>query len=120
MHIAFMGKTDEDRRKAFGRRLKQARLAKRRGMSAAEAARQMRVPEPTYQAHENGSRDGSDNVEKYARFYRVNWRWLLKDEGSMDGDPDESLFAELDDADKAQVRGLMEFLKSKRKMGEIG
>gem|GEM_PF-5087370 len=69
----------------FGKRLIQAR--ERKGMNAKDAAKALRMPYPTYKAHENGSRGGRRHAEKYAKFYAVNLKWLLTGQGSLKGDP---------------------------------
>lgn len=61
-------------------------LRKRRYKSASDAARAMGVREPTYLAHENGSRGlRRDAALRYARFFRGSVEWLL----SGKGDPDD-------------------------------
>ena len=58
-------------------RLKQARL--NAGFRhASEAARALGVPNPTYLAHENGTRDfDAESTERYARRYGVSPSWIL-------------------------------------------
>lgn len=82
MHSHFMQNAFMD---DFGKRLIQAR--ERKGLEAGEAAKAMKLPYPTYKAHENGSRGGRKSAEKYARFYGVNLKWLITGQGSMRGDP---------------------------------
>lgn len=53
--------------------------------SAADAARALSVPEPTYLAHENGSRGFRAKAEKYARRFGVSLEWLLTGRGEMVG-----------------------------------
>jgi hypothetical protein len=53
--------------------------------SAADAARAMGVPEPTYQAHENGSRGLGRSAKRYAAFFRVTTDWLLGRTAPMRG-----------------------------------
>lgn len=67
----------------FGKRLIQAREQK--GLSATDAAKQLKIPYPTYKAHENGSRGGKHLAEKYAKFFGV--RWLLTGLGSLKVNP---------------------------------
>lgn len=49
--------------------------------SGSDAARALGVPEPTYLAHENGSRGFKSQAEKYSRRYRVSLDWLLTGRG---------------------------------------
>lgn len=99
---------------ALGRRLIEARTTRKPGMSAPEAADAMRIPYPTYKSHENGSRGATKTaVDRYARFYRVDRRWLMFGEGSMDGKPDRVLEG-LDDDDKAEVLRFIDFVRSRK------
>lgn len=63
-------------------RLRQAR-AEAGYAKAAPAAQAMGIPEPTYQAHENGNRGFLTSADRYADFFRVNLEWLLKGRGPM-------------------------------------
>lgn len=53
--------------------------------SAADAARALSVPEPTYLGHENGSRGFKAKAERYARRFGVSLEWLLTGRGEMAG-----------------------------------
>jgi hypothetical protein len=66
--------------KTPGDRLKRARIEAGYG-SAAEAARAMGVPTPTYQGHENGSAGLPRAAERYAAFFKVSLDWLLTGKG---------------------------------------
>jgi phage repressor protein C with HTH and peptisase S24 domain len=50
---------------------------------AAEAARALGIPSPTYLAYENGGRGFSRHYERFARFYRVSLVWLVSGRGEM-------------------------------------
>src|SRR5688572_5101425 len=104
----------------FGRRLIEARTIRKPGMSAPEASDAMRIPYPTYKSHENGSRGApKPAVERYARFYRIDPRWLMFGEGTMDGKPDRILEG-LDEDDKAEVMRFIDFLRTRKvKMRKI-
>ncbi len=59
---------------------------KRRFETAAEAARFLGIPYGTYSGHENGSRGiKDDEIERYARSFRVSLPWLAYGHGSPDG-----------------------------------
>jgi len=66
----------------IGERLKAARVAAGY-RSAADAARALNIPYPTYAGHENGSRDPRGNASEYVRKYKITLDWLL--EGVGDG-----------------------------------
>lgn len=62
-------------------RLRQARIAAGYA-SAADAARAVGVPEPSYTAHENGSRGFKyDRAKLYSRRFGVSLEWLLSGRG---------------------------------------
>lgn len=69
------------------RRLQYAReLAGYTGVGGAtEAADAMGVKRPTYYAHENGSRGFLDDADRYARFFRVDYKWLTTGRGDPRG-----------------------------------
>ncbi len=76
---------EQRRRQRQGARLQQ--LRERAGYKdAADAARAMGVPVPTYQAHENGSRNLIKNASIYADFFGVDISSLTRD----DNEPIES------------------------------
>lgn len=69
--------------KSRGERLKAAREAYPFAR-ASEAARWLGVKEPTYLAHENGSRGfTSKDGDKYASRFKVDYTWLMTGRGSM-------------------------------------
>ena len=49
--------------------------------SAADAAQALRIPHPTYFAHENGSRGLARSAQKYADFFGVSMDWLVRGKG---------------------------------------
>lgn len=52
--------------------------------SAADAARALGVPYPTYAGHENGSSGfRARSGEKYARRFKVRFEWLMNERGPM-------------------------------------
>ncbi len=67
----------DDSQAEIAKRLRKAREA--RGLeNAAEAARILGIPAPTYQGHENGSRGlRRDAANRYASFFGVSVEWLL-------------------------------------------
>ncbi|WP_394690423.1 helix-turn-helix domain-containing protein [Hoeflea sp.] len=71
-----------------GDRLRAAR--ERKFSSASEAARELRVPIPTYSAHESGLRGiKSGMADYYARMLDITSAWLISGTGSIN-DPNES------------------------------
>lgn len=74
-----MSKTADKER---GERLQAAR--KLAGFETASAAAEsLGVPEPTYLAHENGSRGITASVgEQYARRFKVDYSWLMTNKGT--------------------------------------
>jgi hypothetical protein len=83
----------------------------------------MHIPYPTYKSHENGSRGAPKlailgAVDRYARFYRVDRRWLMFGEGTMDGKGADRILEGLDDDDKAQdwaeVMRFIDFVRTRK------
>ena len=100
---------------AVGRRLIEARTTRKPGMSAPEAAGAMHIPYPTYKSHENGSRGAPKGaVDRYARFYRVDRRWLMFGEGTIDGKGADRILEGLDDDDKAEVMRFIDFVRTRK------
>ena len=118
MQIASRMPTQKEN-EAFGRRLIEARTKRKPGMSAPEAAAAMHLAYPTYKSHENGSRGATKGaVDRYARFYRVDRRWLMFGEGTMDGKGADRVLEGLDDDDKAQdwaeVMRFIDFVRTRK------
>jgi len=106
MHDAFMD---------FGYRLRQARKAA--GFeSAADAARALGIPYPTYAGHENGSRDKFiGNLDLYARRFNVRSEWLRTGNGPMKTGKKplvQEVYDELPPEKQAEVIRYMQFLKT--------
>jgi hypothetical protein len=49
--------------------------------NATDAAIALGVPAPTYLGHENGSRGFKIKAERYAKFFRVSYEWLMTGAG---------------------------------------
>lgn len=78
---------------------------KRRFDSATEAADALRIPRPTYLAHENGSRGfGRVKAQRYSEFFRVNLEWLLTGRG----DPEAKGPNTLDASGGMSVKGYVQ------------
>lgn len=72
MHNEFMSDLKE-----MGKRLRFARVLA--GYStAASAAEVLRIDYPTYASHENGSRGFFKRGARYAKFYNVDYTWLMQ------------------------------------------
>ena len=82
--------------------------------SASDAARHLRVSEPTYLGHENGSRGAVRNIQKYARAFRVNPVWLLTGNGEPTGSKIEQIYTHLPPEDQKQLLDYAEFLERRR------
>lgn len=57
---------------------------KRRFKTAREAAEALGVPYGTYTGHESGSRGFTEDVERYAKAFRVRSAWLAFEDGPME------------------------------------
>ena len=67
-------------------RLAHARLRLAKIKSAAAASRLLKIPYPTYAAHENGTRGfGPEEADLYARTFKIDREWLVWGIGSPRG-----------------------------------
>lgn len=81
--------------------------------SAAEAADAMDIKEPTYQAHENGTRGITrKNLVRYAKFFHVNLDWLADNKGPVKGRA-KDLLEGLPPIAVEEVLTFIEFLRTK-------
>jgi DNA-binding XRE family transcriptional regulator len=104
MHIAFMSNPSD--------RLVKARI--RLYATAADAARALGMQYPTYAAHENGSRGFSDNLDRYARAFKVRAEWLRSGMEPMKSGEQPPIVAKLEELPpekRKQVFEYIEFLK---------
>jgi len=80
-----------------------------------DAARALRIAQPTYLAHENGSRGFKAQAARYANFYRVDLRWLLTGVGAPRGNPIEITLSQLSEEKRRQAIEYIEFLAKSQK-----
>lgn len=70
------------------------RIARRRRYKTArEASEALGVPYGTYTGHEAGSRGFAEDVERYARAFRVRAAWLAFEDGAMEPGVQEALLS---------------------------
>lgn len=103
MHCAYV--------QEFHERLKWAR--ERIYESASDAARALQMNVPTYLGHENGSRGGKDNAQKYARLFKVNYTWLMTGKGDPSGDPIQAMIEDLPPEAQREVETFVRYLHQK-------
>ena len=97
-----------------GERLRQARIAAGYE-SAADAAKALEVPYPTYAGHENGNRGFGGNIDKYARRFVVRGEWLRTGIGPMKAgkkSPVQEIFDELKPEQQSEALRYLRFLKA--------
>lgn len=84
--------------------------------TATAAAEAMRIPEPTYLGHENGSRGFGRHAARYAEFFKVNLVWLLTGRGPMRGQRHRvvELFDAIPPEKQPEAIDYLEFLASRR------
>lgn len=102
-------------RQEMADRLKRAREHKGY-LTATAAAEALGLPEQTYLAHENGSRGFRHSATRYARFFGVNFAWLLTGQGKMtgSGSPIEEIYRSLDEGKQREALSYLEFLKNRQ------
>lgn len=83
--------------------------------SAAEAARKLRVPYPTYAAHENGTRGyGPEEADLYARTYKVDREWLVWGIGNPRGPSIVDKLAQLDPDRRKAAESHIDWLRAEQ------
>lgn len=95
----------------FHERLRWAREQKYE--TASDAARALNMSIQTYLAHENGSRSGKDNAQKYARFFKVNYTWLMTGAGTPTGNPIQTMIEELPPGAREDVEAFIRLMHEK-------
>lgn len=84
--------------------------------TVAKAAEIMRIAYPTYAAHENGSRGFFKRGARYAKFFSVNYTWLMQGTGQpRPGIPysNQALPSVVDRSEEQIIREFLEFQKIK-------
>jgi transcriptional regulator with XRE-family HTH domain len=97
--------------KEFHERLAWARAQKYK--TGTRAAKAMGLPPATYLAHENGSRGGRRNAERYARFFGVDLLWLLTGKDTPSGNSIQLLYNELSRREKQEAIDFLKYLKTR-------
>lgn len=96
-------------------RLTHARMHLARLKSAAEAARRLKVPYPTYAAHENGSRGfGPEEADLYAKAFKIDREWLVWGVGNPRGPSIMDKIAQLDPDRRKAAESHIDWLHSEQ------
>jgi len=83
--------------------------------SAADGARKLRLPYPTYAAHENGTRGfGPEEADLYARAYKVDREWLVWGVGNPRGMSIMDKIAQLDPDRRRLAESHIDWLASQQ------
>lgn len=88
-----------------------------------KAADAMGVAKPTYYGHENGSRGFLDDVEKYAKFFRVSYEWLSTGRGSprpIAPETREARIGALSSDEQAEIDRFIEYVEARGRMKTAG
>jgi DNA-binding XRE family transcriptional regulator len=83
--------------------------------NAAEAAQAMRIPYQTYIAHENGNNGFRRVADRYASFFRVDFKWLVTGLGKPKGVSVEADLLSLHPDDQRMILEMIEWAKAKKK-----
>lgn len=82
--------------------------------SASDAARALGIREPTYLAHENGSRGFAKRAVRYARFFKVSYEWLMTGRGEPRRQSVDAILAELSVEKQRQVLDFVDFVAGRK------
>jgi hypothetical protein len=83
--------------------------------NAAEAAQAMRIPYQTYIAHENGNNGFRRVADRYASFFRVDFKWLVTGLGKPKGVSIEADLLSLNPDDQRMILEMIDWAKAKNK-----
>lgn len=81
--------------------------------NATDAAEAIGMARPTYLAHENGGRGFAKYADRYARFFRVSYEWLMTGRGEPKASWD-SMIGTLDLEDQEEVRRFIDYVRIRR------
>jgi transcriptional regulator with XRE-family HTH domain len=88
--------------------------------TASEAANALGQPQPTYMAHENGSRGFKAEAERYARFFKVNLEWLLTGRGEPRSRSLDSRVQALPTDQQQEVLNFLEYIENRARLRDTG
>lgn len=80
--------------------------------TAADAARALDVPYPTFVAHTNGSRGFKAEAERYAAFFRVSLEWLMTGRGEPRAPSWDAKIANLSPDRQGEIARFYDYLMS--------
>lgn len=96
-------------------RLTHARMHLAKLKSAADAARKLKLPYPTYASHENGSRGfGPEEADFYARSFKIDREWLVWGVGNPRGPSIIDKIAQLDPERRRLAESHIEWLAAEQ------
>lgn len=88
--------------------------------TATEAAEALGVRPPTYLGHENGSRGFKSEAERYARFFKVSYEWLMTGRGEPRRESLDARVQALPPQEQQRVREFIEFIESRAPIRDVG
>ena len=89
--------------------------------TATDAANAMGAPVPTYGGHENGFRGfRTDTGQRYARFFRVDFEWLMTGKGEPRPQSLDLRVRELSPEDQRLIFEQVAFLEARKGLKRTG
>lgn len=85
-----------------------------------DAAKAMGVPVPTYLGHENGSRGLQRAGQRYAKFFRVSYEWLMTGAGEPRPTSIEARIKALPPEARRQIYEHIDFIESRYSVKSTG
>lgn len=88
--------------------------------NATDAADAMGVPRPTYLGHENGSRGFKGTAERYAKFFRVSFEWLMTGAGEPRPTSLDARVRAMSPEERRRIYEFIDFVESRSGLKQTG
>ena len=88
--------------------------------TATDAAKAMGVSLPTYMGHENGSRGFRAKAERYAKFFRVSYEWLMTGAGEPRPSSLDARVRGLPPEERRRIYEFIDFVESRSGLKQTG
>ena len=88
--------------------------------TATNAANALGVPPATYLGHENGTRGFNTKAERYAKFFRVSYEWLMTGAGEPRPTSLDARVRSLPPEERRRIYEFIDFVESRSGLRQIG
>lgn len=88
--------------------------------TATDAANAMGVALPTYLGHENGSRGFKSKADRYAKFFRVSYEWLMTGAGEPRPTSLDARVKAMSPEERRRIYEFIDFVESRSGLKQTG